>query len=246
MKTISSRYGMTYHSLCDADHEELAAAVHLRGRPKGGIAFAQKMASHSNPEKSSARAAVFVHYRDRIWPGPLRILTLPGLKWPFERMLTKARACYAGSTTEIYAVESDAAIFKASLHWIPGRDRRIEVVDSDVVRTPQVAWYELAQVEEFISRCALPDFDAAWLDFNGVLNDRKIEAIYSFWQISLRHSLTVTSMVARAPEANEGKIVGTLLDLLPHSELVYSRRYVEKVPMHQVMVKRKGEDVWHS
>lgn len=189
-----SHRGFTFHKLTNASLEEVAAAVRLRREATPGEAFIQKLHNHPEAERVKAfysRGPVMSLYHE--FPGTLRILTLPGLKWIFERRLLKWRSKNL-LETQITAVESDPAIYRAALAWMPGTE--LSVRDSNTVIS-NVAWYEHTTFEELIERGPL-SIDGAWLDFNGPLSMRKLEAIWALWQ-QVADSIVVTFLTARAP-----------------------------------------------
>ena len=189
-----SRNGLSYHSLSNAPLEEVAAAVRLRSEPTPGEAFIKKIRNNPEADRIKAyysRSPVFHLYGD--FPDTLRILTMPGLKWRFERGLVKYRLKH-GLATQITSVECDPAIYRAALAWMPGAE--LSVRDNCTV-VSDIAWFEYAYVEDVIERGPLP-LDGAWLDFNGPLNLRRLEAIWGLWQ-QVTHSIVVTFLAARTP-----------------------------------------------
>lgn len=233
--TIRSVHGFTFHDHAAADMEESAAAANLRTKPSTGMLIARKLhGGGATPMKSQARALLIKHYRDRAWPRPLQILTLPGLKWSFERALVGAREAgrrgttvqsgrylqpIPSATTEIWATESDPAIFKASLHWMPGRP--ITVCSAWCVETPFVRQYRFGDIEDVLEHSPVV-FDAAWLDFSGALTERRLRALKTFWCSSLRHSMTVTFLAARTMSREQA--VHELAACLPgHTEIEHLR-----------------------
>lgn len=242
MSVYRSKHGFTYHSASSSDLEELAAAVWLRGNNKQtGLRFARKA---SKLGKYEARQYLLDKYGET-WKQPLSIFTMPGMRWPFEKVLL-ARRFKAGLETEIWSVESNAAIFRAALRLIPGvkrwRNGFTSIVNERTVSTRLISSFEFCEVEDFITREQCPVFDVAWLDFTGFLTDSRVKAISQFWQTRIRHSLTVTSLAARWDKGMssqiDGDVPGFLSRKLANSRCVNVIEYAEPSPMIQVTLER--------
>lgn len=196
---LRSHLGLTYHNMSSASVDEVAAATFLKSSsPTSGMMFARKLhqTKHGGFEKDYARHRVLWRFNVGEWPRP-RILTMPGLRWRFERLLIGCRRFE--SKPEIYAVENDAPIFRASLRWMPGIKHRdgLRVESATRVTTNQVASYEFIDVERYIASPDCPELDAAWLDFTGFMTLGKMDAIRHLWNSNPLRLLIVTSLAAR-------------------------------------------------
>jgi hypothetical protein len=238
MAIQSTKHGFTFHDLASAPYEELAAVVRLRTEPTPGQAFAAKIHSGDPAgkiEKNRARRQVF-HLYSR-YPKPLRLLTLPGIKWNFERGILDHRRW--GRPTSFVAAECDPAIYRASLAFMPRDSKGMAQVDTEKLtfKSDVVKWYECGPVENLILRTN-ERFTGAWLDFNGQLNEGRIAAVAELWKrvsdsmvvtfLGSRYDSTVERMLARAdrPEAwdvvfqNLLKIKGGLVQMYSYSDPV--------------------------
>jgi hypothetical protein len=254
MSTVRNARGFTYHSASSAGLEETAAAIWLKSsRIAPGIAFNRKRVGVDS-EKYLQRQAVLDLYSPPIWLKHLSILVMPAQRWPFEKVLL-ARRFRENLTTDIWAVEQNAGIFRAALAWIPGRKRwhrgeyqqngGIRFLNNNVVSTRLISSYEFCEVEEFITRESCHVFDTAWLDFTGFLTERRVQAIAHFWERSVSHSITVTSLAARWDKKTSsairaaGGIPEYLQKLLPHSRCLQASSYAEPSPMIQVTLAKE-------
>lgn len=194
MRTVNTHpSGMTYHTLSGANMEELAAAVRKRASPTAGEMYIRKLREDPATDRNK-----WICSREpvrRLWseiPGELRVLTLPGLHWKLEKSLLKTRR-NLGLKTQFTAAERDQSIFRVSINGMP-RYKELSLVDTKTVRS-EVAWYECCEVEDLIARTNWK-WTAAWLDWNGPLSLKGVEAIKQLWP-RLSHSLVLTFMVAR-------------------------------------------------
>lgn len=131
-------------------------------------------------------------------PGHLTLLTMPGPYWTFEKQLLYNRNAFGHGTTEVVAVESDPWIYSESLDHAPVSGW--EIHSENEMRTGHVV-YLFGTVEKLIDRGELDKYnlDGAWLDFSGVMDMRRLEAIYALWP-TLSHSLVVTFLGHRYRE----------------------------------------------
>lgn len=242
---VPARRGYTFNYLHRAGFEETAAAVRMDSRVSPGCGFARKMhkSRRSWPAKDSARSWVSRMYAPLLFPGPLKILTLPGLKWPWERLCLAIRGTEK-LTTEIYSLENEPAIYKASLQFIPGGANGISCTGGRTfVSTSKIVHYELSSFEKFIEDGLCPQLDGAWLDFTGFITQRRLEALKALWSI-LSHSLTITSLKARhefevgQKIKKHGGIGMWLAQELGAYSVADEREYCEGIPMHQITFRK--------
>lgn len=171
-----------------------------------GVAYARKAheMGAAATEKNDARQRVIDSLSRKHKRGKLRVLTMPGLEWAFEKALIarrdyaklNKRVCPAWQT-EIYAVEYDPAIYFGSLNWIPNRRKGITQLSPHALRTTHINLYYYTDVETLIKAPECPEVDAAWLDFTGYMTPRRLSAIKRFWQTKCTWQLTVTILNAR-------------------------------------------------
>lgn len=223
-------------------------------RQTGGIAFARKM-REGHEAKTPARERVLKTLTRREWPSKLRILTLPGLDWAFEKELIRRRdydeslpeidKLRSKARTKISAVERDQAIFFASLAFIPGGRRGLQQISPHCVSTNTIRRYYFTTAEAFITDPNCPEFDAAWLDFTGQLTLPLLRALRTFWLTKCRWQLTVTTLdlhhhpETRAAMDRHGGLSGLISHRLP-GKVVDNYHYAEGVcPMHQITIRRR-------
>jgi len=77
---------VSYKPTRQYDMEDLAAQVHIQ--PSSGVLFTR---ATMRTEKEAARARILDLFTPQAWPGSLRILTMPGAGWRFERLLLRCR-----------------------------------------------------------------------------------------------------------------------------------------------------------
>jgi hypothetical protein len=175
-----------------------------------GVAYARKSLLSAMEAKDAARNRILASLTRKERRGGLRILTMPGLEWKFEKELISRRD-YAGRhaakrvrdewQTKIYAVEYDPAIFFGSMKWIPGRRKGLTQLSPHAIKTCVVRCYYMTDVESFIRDPQCPEFDAAWLDFTGYMTPRLLSSIRHFWRERCAWQLTVTGLNARYPSS---------------------------------------------
>jgi hypothetical protein len=177
---------------------ELAQRILRRKNRSAGVAYARHMyAGICRPSKVAARARVMKFFGPWAWPRPLRILTMPGLRWTFEHDLLAERDA-ATHRTEIYAVENDPAIFRAAQYFMPGQMQGTPASESGAfARSARVAGYYYQDAEELMRELSLADVNAAWFDFTGTLTRERINALRRFWHSVKPDVLAVTWLNAR-------------------------------------------------
>lgn len=178
-----------------ADEVQWRDCVNTAGQT-GGVMFARK---ESLFEKDKARQRVLDLYSTKNWPGPLSILTMPGLYWTFEKALKYQRERLGKRTrTSIHAIERDPAIYYGALNWIPRKTNGlIKQVSPHCIRTKKVHAYYFTTAESFISDENLRPLDAAWFDFTGTIKSETMAALRKFWFNRCMYQMTVTALNAR-------------------------------------------------
>lgn len=228
-------------------------------RQDPGIAWARLMAGANRPEKDAAREAVLSLFGVERFP-LLSILTFPASEWRFENALLALRGereHRGPARTRIVSLERDEAIYRAACHNIPKASdtRNADRVRVSHVRTPPVppfatACVQTAKISNFF-RCEFEEYagcggrlDAAWLDFNGQLTPRRLDAIERFWNNGLRTLIVVTLLELHQSDwmrerlkANGGT-GGLLAARLPGSAIENVTRYSDGAPMVQIVLRR--------
>lgn len=177
--------------------DEHATHVLRRKKESSGVAYARHMMQkRSYPHKDRARSRVLSQFSITNWPEPLSILTMPGLRWQFERQLLNIRP---DLQTTIQCVENDPAIFRASKFFMPGemRTEASEGYGLSFKCSELIDGYHCIDVEQFIYEAELDDYNAAWLDFTGPLTEARLRCLRRFWQRTNIRLLAVTWLDAR-------------------------------------------------
>lgn len=147
-----------------------------------------------DPKKIKARSRLINLFSYKV--GPLRVLSMPGIMWSFERGLFRQRDALQ-QPTEIYTVEREAPIFQASVFKMPGKTRGIRQITPHAISTDRIACHYFTSVESFIVDARCPTFDAAWLDFTGFISFDLLAAIKHFWATRCQWRMAITSLNAR-------------------------------------------------
>lgn len=237
MATISAtRKGYTYHgTLRTAPLEEVAAVVRMRRRQTGGVMFARKLAGTGCrlPAKDSARTELWDVFSKFAWPEKLRILTLPGHRWIFERGLLRLRR---GLKTRVFAFENDAAIFHTSVRHIPEAGD-IRIHPSGAVETIRIT-YECADVFDAIPHA--PELNAAWIDLTGFLSLNRMRILAQLWRDKISDCMAITALNARYDTETSRAIrdAGGVVQWMSKEldrEPINQRFYADGVPMVQAV-----------
>ncbi len=218
-----------------------ALAGHLRlhsrvRRP--GHRFAQTVAFREM--KSAAREVIYKRIAAcKNYRRDFLMLTMPGLRWEFEHELLRRRR---PGFTRFIAIERDEAIYRSALRYMPGYKLGFDLTAhtgehgvgaaTAVVSTPIVRHYIRTEFEHYAYRKTPKAVDAAWLDFNGQLTERRIAAIANLWP-SVKGHLFLTFLNGRTPLG-----LNDLLCLLPEAEIRDDFTYYDSVSMRQVTLKR--------
>lgn len=244
----------------DSDMEACAAALSRRRDVSGGVAFART--GGDRPEKRAARAAALALFTPGARPGRLKILTMPGLSWRFERALLSSRVpagdagghrlVAAAAVTEVHAVEAEPAVFVASLRNVPGRTLTLRVEAPPAwavarVSSRAVASYTCARAEAWLERAPeAAALDAAWVDLTGPPGARLLHLLRELWAGTRVGTLVLTGLNARwsaevgARVARAGGMLPMLRGLLAPCEVAHELTYADGAPMFQIAVTRPG------
>lgn len=177
------------------------------GMARGGVQFAQNI---DGAEKSAARRLILDLFHPDKWPDRLRMLTMPGLHWKFERKLLGMReGDWMSSTasparkTHFTSAENNRSIFTASMHKLPRNYR--EIIQETAPWSFAEIGFSTGLVTHFF--CNVDDlmghewdrhFDAAWLDYTGPLSIERLNLIRRFHEKYLgRGILIITALRAR-------------------------------------------------
>jgi hypothetical protein len=181
-----------------------------------GVAFARKAHMTTMRAKDAARWRIIDSLSREEWPNKLRVLTLPGLEWLFERELINSRD-YAihgdgwkaspqgaqffrkDTATEIVALEYDPAVYFGSIKWMPAAKKKLTQLSPHALSTSKIEVYYFTDAETFIGDTACPHVDAAWLDFTGYMTPARLYRINRFWKEKCGHQLAITVLNARYP-----------------------------------------------
>jgi|ERR1700734_56339 len=258
--SVFSTKGFTFHDDATASIDEIVANFYLNGGSSPGVAFARKVhcSGASLAGKDAARGRIINLYDSDKWPMPLTILTMPGLKWIFERQLLQrrgklnAQSCRIGHTypkarTFIVGIENDEMIYRGALKYIPrAREQSIQLRSARSVKTNYIHRYMAMDVEEYIEHELCPFFDAAWFDFTGFLTERRLKGIKNFWKNNCGLLCTITTLSARWSKVTSKKIkqaggLGQLIQQELDATILNEFTYADGgVPMHQITLIKKN------
>lgn len=188
-----------------------------------GVAFARKCHNTVLYAKNLARQRVLQSMNLIEHPEPLRVLTMPGLEWIFEKMLIGARdysvvgddfiahthgfGMAAKEPTKVYAVEYDPAVFFGSVKWMPGFKKGVVQHSAHSLSTRAISLYYFSDVETYITDTACPEVGAAWLDFTGYMTPHRLYKIRRFWREKCSWQLAITVLNARYPSTVKAHVL---------------------------------------
>ncbi len=194
-----------YKPLGRLNMEELAARQRTI-KASSGIQFARTV---NREQKDAARQQIIDLFSPSVWPGRLRMLTMPGLEWRFERKLLGKREGNwmqkrGPERTYFTCIENDRALYFASMAKIPGAETR----SAKLTMLPPPDFAELALKTRFIGghffanvddliRQTQWTFDAAWLDYTGPMSVERLKLLERFYQRCVYSTLIVTVLRAR-------------------------------------------------
>lgn len=197
-----------YKPLTRCSVDELA--VHQRARDRrgahvtGGIAFARK---ESTDEKAAARAEILRLLTPSFMPGPISVLSMPGLGWAFEQeLLARREQCWTKSRrvqrTRLLCVENDRFVYYSAATKMLGNKHGLVLRNMERPSYAErcmgngiVDRFAFANVDDVIAgdEC----FDVAWLDYTGPLTVERLRLIEVFYRRRVRSMLVVTVLKAR-------------------------------------------------
>jgi hypothetical protein len=188
--------------------EELAAEQAARDRRElrlsSGVSFARK---EEASEKNAARREIMRLLTTQQMPGPISVLTMPGLAWTFEHELLAQRE--SGWTksreirrTRLFCVENDRFVYYSAATKMPGtrhgmtvRTQERQPYAETVIGNGAVPFFAFANVDDVIA--GDEKFDVAWLDYTGPLTVERLRLIADFYRRCVRSTLIVTVLKAR-------------------------------------------------
>ncbi len=232
--------------------EELAAIQHVR--PSGGMLFAR---NPDREEKDAARQQILDLFSFDAYPGSLRILTMPGLEWRFERKLLGKREGdwmrKAGSArTNITSVENDRYIYYSASTTMPGLHTKRALTRAEpapsfaerTMRTKFIQAFHFANIDDLMVE-STQTWDAAWLDYTGPLSVERMKIIKDFYQRSVRQTLIVTSLKARWNRETSFAVerAGGHSEWLRNNldgEVLHDLEYFDTSPMAQFAVRKEA------
>jgi hypothetical protein len=237
--------------------EELAARQRII-EPSGGVLFARNT---DGDQKRAARQHVLDLFRPNRWERPLRMLTMPGVQWRFERLLLGAREVgwFQAShpkRTNFTSIENERSIYYAAVVQMPGMStpnalvKRVKTYSfaEHAVRTNYAAFF-FANVDDMMVQDGWDDgWDAVWLDYTGPLTVERLNIIQHFYRRYVRDTLIVTALKARWNEKTSSAINragGHSQWLRAHlgGEILHDLEYTDTSPMAQFAV-RKNRGLW--
>jgi hypothetical protein len=226
--------------------------------PSGGVLFARNT---DGDAKTLARQYVLDLFHPDRWPDHLHMLTMPSVQWRFERKLLGAREVgwlRADKPRRTYftSCESDRALYYAAVTQMPGLHtpnsalkpiRHYSFAEMGV--KTRYASFFFANIDEMIQQdCWDSGWDAAWLDYTGPLNVKRMAIIKTFYQRYVRDILIVTALKARFSEDTMRAInrAGSHADWIRShldGEILHDIEYIDTSPMAQFAVRK---DRWRS
>lgn len=242
-----------YKPLYRCNIEELAAQQITR--PSGGMLFAR---NPDREQKDAARQKILDLLTLDARPKHLRILTMPGLDWRFERKLFGKREGdwmrKAGpSFTSVTAVENDRFIYYSAAHQMPGLHTkraltwmlRAPSYAERTVRTKFIGSFHFANVDDLMQETT-EAWDVVWLDYTGPLSIERMRLIERFYNNNIREMLIVTTLKARWNKLTSEAVLragGHSAWLAKHlpGEVLHDIEYFDTSPMAQFAVRKATE-----
>lgn len=253
MSSLSLGQVATYKPLSRCNIEELAAMQHVN-RPSGGMLFAR------NPDreaKDEARKKILDLLTPDAWSDQLRILTMPGLDWRFERKLLGKREGNwmrksGPQRTTITGVENDRFIYYSAATTMPGLHTKRALTRmlptpsfaERAMRTKFIQGFHFANIDDLMAETT-ERFDVAWLDYTGPMSVERLKLIAGFYQRSIRSTLIVTVLKARYNKLTSEAVLragGHSEWLRKHlsGEVLHDIEYFDTSPMAQFAVRHEA------
>lgn len=241
-----------YKPLARCSIDELAAQQRINDlrRLTSGVSFARK---DDDAEKQQARLKVLALLSPDTKPGPVSVLTMPGINWHFEAQLLKAREPHWRHQTEIdrtrfTCVENDRFVYYSAATKMPG-NKHCTIRSLDRPQYAERAMghgivdrFIFANVDDLMQDEA-ERFDVAWLDYTGPLTVERMRIIQRFWSTSISDTLIVTALKARWNKATSlvvdrhGGCLEWMLASLP-GRVLHAIEYQDGSPMVQLAVTK--------
>ena len=194
-------------SRCSIDElaVEQAARDRREQRTTGGVAFARK---DSTPEKDATRREILLLLCTHLMPGPISVLSMPGVSWAFEYALLGQRehgwskSLYA-RRTNLHCVDNDRFVYYSATTKMPGNKYRCVIKNHPrpgyaerEIGNSMVQRYTFANVDDLMAE-GRDTYDVAWLDYTGPLTVKRLDLIAKFYRERIRSTLILTSLKAR-------------------------------------------------
>jgi hypothetical protein len=198
-----------YKALARCGIEELAADQAARDRRgallSGGVSFARK---ESDDGKKLARKEILRLLATTVMPGPISVLSMPGIAWTFEADLVAQRE--PGWTkslkierTHLTCIENDRYVYYAGATKLLGSRHGALLRNLDrpayaecSIGNGVIERFVFANVDDLMTG-GDERFDVAWLDYTGPLTVERLKVIERFYRECVRSTLIVTSLKAR-------------------------------------------------
>jgi hypothetical protein len=186
--------------------------------------MARRRSDADDTEKNIARQKIIALFSAQHWPTKLHMLTLPGTQWTFERHLLSARP---NVPTYFTAVERNRANFIVANNAKP-KQAKLLFADVDVIMATE---WENA-------------WDAAWLDYNGPLTNKRLQNIKRFYYGFVRSTLVITALKSRWPletgiaidrAGGHSQWLRSHLD----GEVLHDLEYLDTTPMVQFAIQHR-------
>jgi hypothetical protein len=198
-----------YKALGRCGVEELAADQAARNRREaqltGGVSFARK---EFTSEKGAARREIRHLLTTQQMPGPISVLSMPGLAWTFEYDVLAQRDSGWTKTrdvqrTRFFCVENDRYVYYSAATKMPGSKHKMTVRTLErpayaetAIGNSAIGCFAFANVDDLMAE-GRETFDVAWLDYTGPLTVDRLKLIERFYRDNVRSTLIVTSLKAR-------------------------------------------------
>jgi hypothetical protein len=177
-------------------------------------------------EKHLAREKIIALFSVQRWPAKLHMLTLPGTQWTFERQLLSARPTVP---TYFTAVERNRANFLIAQKAKP---KQATLLFADIDAMMAAEWENA--------------WDAAWIDYNGPLTNKRLQNIKRFYYGFIRSTLIITALKGRW-SLDTGIAIdragGHLQWLTQHlvGEVLHDLEYLDTTPMMQFAIRHRSQ-----
>lgn len=240
------------------DYADAADAGNFDG--SSGFRYVQRKGTM---QKDAARSRLHGHIktlvddRGRRDKQSLSILTMPSVKWSFERSLISNREHGRGKIrprrTYITAIESNPAVYRAAVLTMPGLDTGLVTFDTMppwskmTVQTYSITRFHLCSFEDLAWGTAEDmtpwKWDMAWIDLCGQVSVRRLDALSCLWQ-RIRTALIVTSLRGRWEQGLNEQVAalglaGVFRRWMPDSLVLDDHSYADRAPMQQIALIRE-------